>query len=257
MNSLIAPPHWNQIDFISDIHLSEKHPTTYSVWQQYLQNNNADAIFILGDLFEAWIGDDVILENGFERDCAMVLQQCSQQKPIYMLHGNRDFLTQQDFFQFTGITAIDDPFCLQAFDNNYLLSHGDEWCTLDTAYMQLRAVVRTKAWQNQVLALPLATRKQMADKIKADKLNSHLSAQEITDFYKNLDINHEVAINLLKQNNASCLIHGHTHHPKNDWLEAGLERWVLSDWEVENGNPRAEVLELTSNGLKRKSLLQL
>jgi UDP-2,3-diacylglucosamine hydrolase len=255
MNALTAPPHWNQIDFISDIHLSEKHLSTYSVWQQYLHNNNADAIFILGDLFEAWIGDDIILENGFERDCAMALQQCSQQKPIFMLHGNRDFLTQHDFFQFTGITAISDPFCLQAFDKHYLLSHGDEWCTSDTAYMQLRAVVRSAAWQNQVLALPIATRKQMADKIKADKLNSHLSAQEITDFYKNLDINHEIAIHFLKQNKASCLIHGHTHHPKNDFLQAGLERWVLSDWEVENSNPRAEVLELTLKGFSQKSLL--
>lgn len=257
MNTLTAPAHWTQIDFISDIHLSEDHLPTYHVWRNYLLNCKANAIFILGDLFEAWVGDDVILQDGFERDCAVALQQASQQHAIFMLHGNRDFLTRKDFFDFTGIRQMNDPFCLHAFNHTYLLSHGDELCTDDKAYMELRSVVRSQEWQNQVLSLPLINRKQMADKIKADKLNTNSDTPETVDFYKKLDINHEVAINLLEQHQASCLIHGHTHQPQNGYLNNLLERWVLSDWELDSTHPRAEILCLNQKGLQRNSLLKL
>lgn len=255
-NSILALPSWSQIDFISDIHLSEQHPDTYFIWLQYLQNNKADAIFILGDLFEAWVGDDAILETGFERNCALALAQCSLQKPIFMLHGNRDFLTKQAFFDFTGIQQLDDPCKLSAFGDHYLLSHGDALCTSDTDYMQLRSVVRSPIWQTAVLAQPLATRRQMADKIKADKLSTTTEPSKDSNFYNNLDINHNLAIDWLNQHGSNCLIHGHTHKPQEDSLNLEMSRWVLSDWEVDHPIPRAEVLSLTKQGLSRISLIE-
>lgn len=246
-----APSAWRTIDFISDLHLSQDTPRTFAAWREYLLATHADAVFILGDLFEAWVGDDSRHE-GFEFAGAAVLTEAAAQRALYFMVGNRDFLLGSEMLAACGVTALQDPTVLIAFGERVLLSHGDAWCIGDIDYQKFRRMVRDPAWQAQVLARPLAERRSMARNLRSE---SERKGAEHDGIW--FDVDAPTAINWLRETNTATLVHGHTHRPGTQPLARGYQRHVLSDWDLDQeGPPRAEVLRWQAGEWMRLSPLQ-
>lgn len=246
---LQAPASWRQVDFISDLHLQVSEPATFERWRNYMQCTRADAVFILGDLFEVWVGDDVAHTPlirpkpiGFEVGCAQVLNAAAQRLDIYFMHGNRDFLLGPKFAQTCGMTLLTDPTVLQFGGERWLLSHGDALCLDDTEYMQFRAEVRTPAWQDQFLQQSLGQRQAVARALRDNSESRKRSGVTYADLDK------AATCDWLATTQANTLIHGHTHKPADHDLPEGRHRVVLSDWDASALPARAEVLRLTLDG---------
>ncbi len=246
---LHANAAWRAIDFISDLHLAEDTPRSFDAFAAYLLHTPAGAVFILGDLFEAWVGDDARFE-GFEARCASVLRAASAKRHIAFMVGNRDFLLGADMLRDCGVHALPDPVVLNAFGERILLTHGDAWCTADLDYQRLRAEVRSAAWQAAVLAQPLAQRRALARQMR--KQSALHQASHTGPWF---DVDRATAIDWMQRANAPTLIHGHTHRPGDEALAEGRTRRVLSDWELDHGAAaRAEVLRWRASGFARLSL---
>ena len=234
-HEVVAPPAWRCIDFISDLHLAANTPLTFAAWRDYLLGTRADAIFILGDLFEAWVGDDARF-NGFEKTGATVLTEAARRRPIAFMVGNRDFLLGREMLDDCAVMALPDPTVLSAFGQRTLLTHGDAWCIADTEYQQFRRQVRDPAWQAQVLSRPLGERRELARSMRSE---SERKAAEHQGEWADVDA--PTALHWLHAMDATTLVHGHTHRPASEPLAPGMLRHVLSDWELDHGE-RAEVL---------------
>ena len=245
----MAALSWRAIDFISDLHLQASEPATFQAWQSYMQTTPADALFILGDLFEVWVGDDVLEEHGFEHRCAQVIQQTAARVPTFFMHGNRDFLAGSGMMTACNTTLLADPAVLNFNHQRWVLSHGDALCLGDTAYMAFRQQVRSTEWQQAFLAKPLAERQAIARGLRQQSEARKKSGAEYADVCP------QAARQLLLDANASTLIHGHTHKPGAHDLGNGLQRVVLSDWDAAATPPRAEVMRLTAGGLQRIQLV--
>jgi UDP-2,3-diacylglucosamine hydrolase len=245
---LVAPPGWARVDFISDLHLHEGAPATFELWRRYMAQPEADALFILGDLFEAWVGDDVAATPGFEADCAAVLQVTARRLPVFFMHGNRDFLVADGLMRSTGVTLLEDPTVLAFAGSRWLLSHGDLLCVDDKDYQVFRTQVRQPAWQREFLAQPLARRKAIARGMRAQSEMRGRSGMEYAD------VDALMALDWLRHADATTLLHGHTHKPGEQALAGGLRRVVLSDWDAEAQPPRAQVLRLSAGGEQRIAL---
>ena len=245
---LIAPPGWLKLDFISDLHLQASEPATFNAWRQYMQTTPADAVFMLGDLFEAWVGDDVLHERGFDYQCAQVIKQTAARVPVFFMYGNRDFLVGHELMAACNATLLNDPTVLNFNHQRWLLSHGDALCVDDTAYMAFRQQVRSADWQQTFLAKPLPERQAIARSLRQQ---SQALKQSGADY---ADVDTQAAQQWLQLANASVLIHGHTHKPADHDLGSGLQRVVLSDWDAAATPPRSEVLRLTNTGLQRVAL---
>lgn len=238
IDELIAPVSWQTIDFISDLHLAEDTPLATDAWAAYLRHTGADAIFILGDLFEAWVGDDA-RHDGFEARCAEELRAAAAGRCVAFMAGNRDFLVGDALLRACGVRALADPTVLSAFGQRVLLSHGDALCLADTAYQRFRGQVREPAWQAQVLSRPLAERRAAARRMRGESAR-HKASQAADTWF---DIDRPTALRWMTEAATPTLIHGHTHHPGSELLAPGFTREVLSDWELDAGpKPRAEVL---------------
>ena len=236
---LIAPPRWTCVDFISDLHLQASDALTFQAWSDYLLHTTADVIFILGDLFEVWVGDDVLsLESSFERQCADVLRTAAARRDVYILCGNRDFLMGAALMSACGCTLLEDPSVLSFANQRWLLTHGDAWCLDDTDYMLFRAKVRGTAWQRDFLGKPLAERMALVRGMRAE---SEAHKRDDTVY---ADVDFQAANDVLNTMHADHMVHGHTHRPAKHALGAGRERLVLSDWDLRAQPPRAEVLRL-------------
>lgn len=230
--------------FISDLHLSEDTPALCQLFTKTLQQwqGQIDSLFILGDLFEYWVGDDD--DSAFLQPLLAAMQQFSRHTPLQVMRGNRDFLLGEGFSQRSGAVLLEDPYLLQAYGQRYLLSHGDALCTADTAYQQFRAMSRNPAWQAAMLARPLAERHAIAAQARrqseAAKQQQGLSA--ITD------VTDSAVLELLEQYDWPTLIHGHTHRPATHSHQQGsrqAERWVIRDWHGTEG----AYLRLDASGL--------
>lgn len=244
MPVLQAPAAWRTVDFISDLHLSAEQPATFAAWQSYLASTPADAVFMLGDIFEVWVGDDVladpVLKDGsFEGQCAAVIAAAGERLALFFMHGNRDFLVGQQLMARCGMHLLDDPTVLEFRTWRWLLSHGDALCLDDVDYLRFRAQVRSPDWQAEFLAKPLAERQAMARALRAQS-----EARKKTDAVY-ADVDAAAATDWLKAAKAGTLLHGHTHRPDQHVLIDGFERVVLSDWDVQAQPPRAEVLRLS------------
>lgn len=253
---LSAPPelhadaHWQCIDFISDLHLSADTPRTFEAWAVYLRDTPADAVFILGDLFEVWVGDDSRFE-GFEADCTAVLRATAARRYVAFMAGNRDFLVGNTLLQTCSIHPLADPTLLAAFGQRVLLSHGDALCLEDVDYQKFRAMVRSPAWQEQFLVQPLEARREYARQVRQQseaRKKSHASPEEWAD----VDV--PEALRWLQSAASTTLVHGHTHRPATQALGEGAQRHVLSDWELDHTPHRAEVLRLSAAGFQRLPL---
>jgi len=240
---LQAPPQWRTLDFISDLHLQASEPATFEAWQDFMQTTRADAVFILGDLFEVWVGDDVAdlgQASGFEARCAQVLKSASQRLAIFFIHGNRDFLLGPAFATACGMTLLDDPTILDFGGERWLLSHGDELCLNDADYLQFRSQVRSAPWQQEFLTKPLPDRQAIARSLRLQSQTRQRSGAS----YADVDVDALAACDWLRTAQAQTLIHGHTHQPANHALPNDFRRIVLSDWDAAATPPRAEVLRL-------------
>lgn len=224
---------------LSDLHLQAPDQETAKAWSVYMDHTPADAVFILGDLFEVWVGDDV-LSNGesFEASCVEVFRRNSQRTKIFVMHGNRDFLMGQALMSQCGSTLIADPSVLQFGSERWLLSHGDALCLDDTSYQQFRAEVRSPAWQKQFLSKPLSERMQIARAIRV------ASEQRKSDEGIYSVVDQQAALAAMLTHGATQLIHGHTHQPADHVMSAKASRHVLSDWDVRAGVPRSEVFRI-------------
>lgn len=250
---LAAPPGWRSVDFISDLHLGADDSATFAAFQHYLQSTPADAVFILGDLFEVWIGDDLVSANqaeiSFEGRCASELRRAAKRLALFVMHGNRDFLVGPTFLALCNATLLNDPTVVSFAGGRWLLSHGDALCTGDTDYMRFRQQVRGPDWQRDFLARPLAERQEIAQGIRGQ---SEARKRSGIDYG---EVDAAAARELLKAASACTLIHGHTHKPAEHDLGNGFSRVVLSDWDAQANMPRADVLRLDAGGLRRIALL--
>ncbi len=243
--SFVADPAWRCIDLLSDVHLHADMPHTFAAWRTHLLDTPADAVLILGDLFEVWIGDDAAAQ-GFNADCVAVLREASRHKALAFLPGNRDFLVGDALLAATGLQRLADPTVLAAFGQRWLLTHGDALCLADTAYQQFRQLVRSPAWQQTFLAQPLAAREAQARAMR-DASAAH---QADLGPARWSDVDDAAAAQWLAAAGCSNLIHGHTHRPATHLLPGGGVRHVLGDWDFDHGAPRARALRLTAAGLQ-------
>lgn len=208
--------------YLADLHLQSAGEARFARFQECLGNEAqwADEIFILGDLFEMWVGDDDDAELA-ERTCAS-LREAAAHAPVMVMAGNRDFLCGPGFAARTGAQLINDPFLT---DDGLLLAHGDTLCTDDAAYAQMRRTVRSAAWQQEMLAKSLQERRRIGAKLRAASTTSNANkADNITD------VAASAVAHLLDDHAASVLIHGHTHRPGIHRLQ-GSTRYVLGNWE--------------------------
>ncbi|WNO07666.1 UDP-2,3-diacylglucosamine diphosphatase [Teredinibacter sp. KSP-S5-2] len=237
--------------FISDLHLSEATPKLYEAFCSFVDSiaKDADALYILGDFFDAWVGDDDDSEI-----CQTVKKQLKQYTDagltIYFMVGNRDFLLGETFAQQTGVTLLEDPSIVEIEGQTLMLMHGDSLCIDDFEYMQFRAQVRNPLWQQQALAMPLEQRRAIAAQMRnqSKTMNSN-KAEDI------MDVNNNTVINLLAAKNVFTLVHGHTHRPDVHTIEMpGMKakRYVLGDWGDKGWYIKAEngELELVSFDIK-------
>ncbi|MDP2371265.1 UDP-2,3-diacylglucosamine diphosphatase [Rhodoferax sp.] len=256
---LLAPADWRVIDFISDVHLNACEPATMQAWQHYMQSTRADAVFVLGDLFDVWVGDDLLSRSpdnasaplAFEQLCAQTMRAASQRLALYVMHGNRDFLIGKAFATACGATLIADPTLLQFAGERYLLSHGDALCLDDTDYMQFRAMVRGDAWQAAFLEQPLAQRRAMGKNLRAQSEERKRRSNEY------FDLRAAAVDEWLLANHSSILIHGHTHRAAVHDLGTGRRRVVLSDWDALAAPRRTEILRLQREPAQFKASVSL
>lgn len=247
--TLLADPAWQCIDLLSDVHLTADMPRTFNAWRTHLLATQADAVLMLGDLFEVWVGDDA-RHSGFEAACAAALRQASAQRVLAFMPGNRDFLVGDALLAETGVRRLADPTVLQAWGRRWLLSHGDALCLADTAYQQFRQQVRHPDWQQCFLALPLAERGQQGRGMR-DASAAHQAGQPPGYW---ADVDSAAASAWLAQAGAEDLIHGHTHRPAVHPLPGGHTRHVLGDWDLDHPPYRARLLRLTAAGLQSLDL---
>ncbi len=244
-----ANPAWLSIDLLSDVHLHADMPNTFEAWRSHLLNTPADAVLMLGDLFEVWVGDDV-RHSGFEAQCAAVLREASRHRVLAFMPGNRDFLVGDVLLNEVGMQRLADPTVLLAWGRRWLLSHGDELCLSDTDYQQFRRQVRSAAWQQQFLAQPLAERQLQARAMRSASA-AHQAKMPAEQW---ADVDNNATTAWLEQAHAEALIHGHTHRPAVHALPNGRSRYVLGDWDFDTAPQRARALRLSAAGLQTLDL---
>ncbi|QUX91726.1 UDP-2,3-diacylglucosamine diphosphatase [Marinomonas sp. A3A] len=214
--------------FISDLHLSDKRPDLIRAFVQMskelIAREEKATLYILGDFYEAWIGDDY--QANWNTEIENALTELSESGiALYFLHGNRDFLIGSDWISRVGATLIQEQTKLLLEDNAVLLTHGDEYCLEDTEYQAFRKTVRSSAWQEHILALPLEQRVALAAQLRNDS-KSMASDKSISI----MDITPSAVEESLAQHHCKTLIHGHTHRPNVHKNDQHL-RCVLGDWD--------------------------
>lgn len=212
--------------FISDLHLDPDQPQISNTFFYFLDHiaRDADALYILGDFFESYIGDDD--QNDFLQSIVRALFRLTHSGvPVFFMHGNRDFLIGQSFKNKTGVILIPDPSVITIYNQKLLLMHGDSLCTDDKSHQRFRKITRNKLVQKIFLSLPISFRQKFAKRLRNEsKQYNQTKPAEI------MDVNENAVMDALKKNNASRLIHGHTHRPM-----ISENRVVLDAWH-EHGN---------------------
>jgi UDP-2,3-diacylglucosamine hydrolase len=249
---LAAPKTWRSIDFISDLHLCENTPRTFDALTQHLLATQADAVFILGDLFELWVGDDM-RKHGFEQRCTHLLSEVSSHRTVAFMVGNRDFLAGSALLRDTGMVGLPDPTVLLAWDQRVMLTHGDALCVSDLAYQAFRAKVRVPEWQAEFLGKPLEERLQVAAEVRSASASN--AQRRNFDGDASIDLDPTTAVLWMHSMGTPEMVHGHTHRPGSAVLAPGFKRHVLSDWDMD-GAARGEVLRLDRDGFVRMAPLR-
>ncbi|MBO1256314.1 UDP-2,3-diacylglucosamine diphosphatase [Alteromonas sp. 5E99-2] len=214
--------------FISDIHLSESRQDITDCLLDFLANeaDKADALYVLGDLFEYWIGDDNV--TPLSESVASAFHALSKKIPLYFIHGNRDFGIRQGWAKSAGMTLLPEQYVIDLYGTKTLISHGDELCTLDVDYQKFRKKARSWWWPRMMLALPLSLRKRIAEngRKKSQSKQKNLAADI-------LDVTPEEVVKAMEHHKVTQFIHGHTHRPNIHCVKLSQgkgTRIVLGDW---------------------------
>jgi UDP-2,3-diacylglucosamine hydrolase len=230
--------------FISDLHLQASHPRTAKAFFDFLAGPamHAESLYLLGDIFEYWAGDDD-LETPFNADVAAALHRLADAGvKVYWMAGNRDFLAGQGFAQAAGLTLLAEPHVADFKGTRVALVHGDAQCTGDTTYMAFRAQVRDPAWQQQFLAMPLSQRKAIIAGLREGSRSAHAGKPvEI------MDVAPPAVAALHDASGADTVIHGHTHRPALH-QEGRRRRFVLPDWELDDDPVRGGWIAIDADG---------
>jgi len=239
--------------FISDLHLHQTRPEVTELFQTFMNDllsvsNTETELYILGDLFEYWIGDDY--KDSLHIELTDQLKNLVQSGiKTYFMHGNRDFLIGKDFLSKTGIKLLKEPTIFSYKDSRVMLSHGDKFCIDDLEYQAFRKVVRSQEWQTNFLHFPIEKRLGILNEVRDSSIHSQqMKSDEIMDVNK-----HEVATTI-KENNIDILIHGHTHRPCShtiDFDNKQAVRLVLGDWSAST----AKIVEWIDKGPKLIDLI--
>ena len=214
--------------FIADLHLSDDRPDITDCLLEFLsqQAPEADALYVLGDLFEVWIGDDDV--TPFSERIASAFKSVSKTVPIYFIHGNRDFAIRQGWADKAGMTILNEQTVIDLYGTPTLITHGDELCTRDIAYQKFRKKSRSWWWPRMMLMLPLSMRRSIAQKGRqTSKENQKFLKPEI------MDVTPEEVVKVMQHYSVTQLIHGHTHRPNIHTLDINgqtAKRIVLGDW---------------------------
>lgn len=215
--------------FISDLHLEAGRPEIGEQFLSFLGNEarDAEALYILGDLFEVWLGDDD--PNPYYTSMKVAIRELTDSGvPVFFMHGNRDFTIGDIFSGETGVEILDDPVIVDLYGQSVLLSHGDALCTDDVQYQQVRAMTRNPEWQAMMLAKSIEERIAFSIQARKDSMaHSNSVSAEI------MDVNLEAVVATLRQHGTSIMLHGHTHRPAIHDVDLGnrlATRIVLGDW---------------------------
>ena len=235
--------------FVSDVHLQESMPATTAAFLRFLRQhaNQARHVYLLGDLFEYWAGDDDI-DTPFHRDMVDALRGLSDSgTALFWMAGNRDFLIGDDFAAAIGATRLNDGSVIEVAGQAIVLAHGDAQCTDDVDYLVFRQQVRQTQWQQQFLAQPLAQRKAMIDGMRAQSRSAQLSKTACI-----MDVNADAIERLFAESGSQLMIHGHTHRPATHLSQRdGVQhtRMVLPDWDCDTASTsRGGWIGITNDG---------
>ncbi|GAB3628190.1 UDP-2,3-diacylglucosamine diphosphatase [Pandoraea terrae] len=237
--------------FISDLHLSPALPRTVQVFEDFLRGpaREASALFILGDLFEYWVGDDMLDDDGSplgeftRRMTGLIAALAATGVPIAVMRGNRDFLLGARFARAAGATLLPDPSLVELHGQRLVLSHGDALCLDDVGYLRYRRVAHSWLGKRFFLALPRHWRMAVADRIRR---NSAAKGARLRVY---ADVTPSAVRELLTAAHETTLVHGHTHRPARH-VDGAFVRWVLPDWEFDIAPPRGGYLQWDAHGLR-------
>lgn len=215
--------------FVSDLHLEADRPDIGDQFINFLKTDvlEADDLYILGDLFEAWVGDDDP-NTHYARIKMAIRKVVDKGIPVYFMHGNRDFMIGRQFANETGVEILPDPYPVAMYGERTLLSHGDALCIDDVQYQRVREMVRNPEWQKSILEKPLKERLRIAEEARRQSLE-----QTINMNLSIMDVNQEEVIRVIRKHEVDILVHGHTHRPDIHNVDLGnrkAQRIVLGDW---------------------------
>ena len=234
--------------FVSDLHLEAERPDIGEQFIEFLKTDavEAEALYILGDLFEAWVGDDDPNTHYFKIKRAL-RKVVDKGIPVYFMHGNRDFMIGSGFANETGVKILPDPYKVDMYGEKALLSHGDALCTDDVQYQRVRKMTRDPDWQASMLAKPLKERLRIAEEARRQSLEQTLNLS-----MNIMDVNQEAVKKVIIEHGVDVLLHGHTHRPDIHKVDLGgrkAKRIVLGDWYTQGSvvrwnmrGPKLEVL---------------
>ncbi len=234
--------------FISDLHLEAERPDIGDQFLRFLQKeaSEADDLYILGDLFEAWVGDDDPNTHYFSIKRAL-RELTDGGIPVYFMHGNRDFMVGSRFANETGVKILSEAHKVTMYGEQTLLMHGDLLCLDDVQYQRIRAMVRNPDWQAAMRAKPLKDRLRMAEEARRQSLEQTLNLS-----MQIMDVNQEEVVRVIQEHNVDVLLHGHTHRPGIHTVQVGhrrTRRIVLGDWYTQGS-----VLRWDSRGPKLEEM---
>jgi UDP-2,3-diacylglucosamine hydrolase len=230
--------------FISDLHLQPAHPAITAAFYGFLERHarHAQQLYLLGDLFEYWAGDDDIADPFYAEVVAALRAVSDAGVALYWIAGNRDFLVGARFAEAANLTLLPETWVAEIGGQKVVVLHGDAQCTQDTKYMEFRAMVRQPAWQQQFTALPLAQRKAIIAGLRADSRKEQGGKS-----YEIMDVTPEAIAAVYAQTGTDVMIHGHTHRPALHDVD-GKRRYVLPDWEPDATPPRGGWIAIDSDG---------
>lgn len=224
--------------FISDMHLEEDRPVLTRAFLHFLKTEapQAKALYLLGDIFNLWVGDDAMTD--FHREVARAIKQVADRgTQVFIMHGNRDFALGKDFCKQAGCTLLNDPSVITPFGKPLLLMHGDLLCTQDVGYQRMRRLLRNPVINFILHRLPLKIRQKMAD--KAREVSQSAATKKANNI---VDVTQQEVVRIMEKHQTTCLIHGHTHRPAVHTLEVEIKgkklpakRYVLGDWSDQEG----------------------
>jgi len=259
----MIPQHTSAL-LISDLHLTPSMPLTAQRFFDFCEKEapKVEAVFILGDLFEYWVGDDASASSPFQQEVQRAIANLSAKVKTYYLHGNRDFLIGKGFIKKTGMALLSDPSSVEIAGQKWVLAHGDALCTADLGYQVFRSLVRKPWIQKLFLTLPLHWRKGVAQQLRSNSHSQYQMQQRSASSQLKMDVTRAACAAVLKDQSENRLIHGHTHlpaHHEESLGEQNWQRWVLSDWDLDHPEslpPKASALLINIDGAHYLDLIK-